>query len=429
MGITENISPLAFLVHVHSSGTEEAHIKEDAEEFRGLVDALGWTLAGEIDANLRAPQPALLLGTGKAEEVAHGARFAGATVIILDCALSPTQQRNWDRLTGLPVMDRQGLILEIFADRAQTREAQLQVGLARMEYMLPRLANSYTELSRQRGGNKNKGQGETQIELDRRLIQDRIHKFKELIEDVRAQRNLSRKGREQAGTPSIALVGYTNAGKSSIQRAICNSDTYVADALFATLDPSARQCLLPSGKSSVLIDTVGFIRKLPHGLVEAFKATLEESTKADVLVHVVDVASPWAMAHYQATMEVLKEIGAGEQPVVLALNKIDKQETWKDLQVWFEKCHNGPVVPVSAVGKIGLEELLSAIDLVLNAGSKEGELQLSHRDGKILSWLYSQGAVLERWDTDEGPRLKVCVNAEQEMRLADAGFAISVPWE
>lgn len=415
----------AFLVHVYPVGTDPAHINEDAEEFRGLVKTLGWELAGESMAPLRQTQASLYLGSGKAEEIAGLVSRSGARVLILDCALSPSQQRNWDRLTGVPVMDRQGLILEIFADRAQTREAQLQVGLARMEYLYPRLANSYAELSRQRGGSRNKGQGETQIEVDRRLIQDRIHRFKEMIEDVRAQRSLTRKSRHQQGISSVALVGYTNAGKSSLHRSLCQADTFVDDALFATLDPNARQCDLPGGKTVVMVDTVGFIRKLPHNLVDAFKATLEEASFADLLIHVIDLSSPWANAHWQATVEVLEEIGAAGLPVVLALNKIDRVPEWPDLLRWFEGRHRGPVVPISAHSGQGLPELLAAVETCLHDGTVLKRVQLGHRDGKIISWLYDIGAVVERSDNDHGPLLVLRLHEAELMRLVDCDLAIT----
>jgi GTPase len=299
----------------------------------------------------------------------------------------------------------------------------LQVGLARMEYLYPRLANSYTELSRQRGGNKNKGQGETQIEVDRRLIQDRIQRFKLMIEEVRVQRNLTRKSRTQQGTPSIALVGYTNAGKSSMHRSLCGSDAYVADALFATLDPTARQCELPGKKTVVMVDTVGFIRKLPHGLVDAFKATLEEAVYADVLIHVLDASSPWAGAHYQATLEVLAEIGAKDIPMILALNKIDQLENWHDIKEYFAARHQGPVVGVSAVSKAGLPELLETLEQVLHADSTVCTVKFGYGDGKTLAWLYAAGAVLERIEEDDGSLLTLRLNSEQFSRLTNAGFA------
>ncbi len=272
---------------------------------------------------LRAPTPALLLGKGKAEELSALAKADGAEVIVFDTALSPAQQRNWEELAGMAVIDRHEVILEVFADRAHTREAVLQVALARMEYSLPRLTRAWTHLSRQRGKGSIGGEGETQLEQDRRVVRNRIAHLKEELSQVVRHRGIQRKRRVRVPIPTASIVGYTNAGKSSLLNRLTGSSLLVENKLFATLDPTTRQLVLPGNQKLLLTDTVGFIRRLPHDLVEAFKATLEEVLVADFLIHVVDVTSPHFEKHRATTLGVLAELGAGERPVLNVFNKAD----------------------------------------------------------------------------------------------------------
>jgi GTP-binding protein HflX len=292
-------------------------------ELTELVENLGLSVARATLVRLRSPSPALYLGKGKAEELVAAAKTDGADVIVFDSALSPAQQRNWEELAGIAVIDRQEVILEVFADRAHTREAVLQVALARMEYSLPRLTRAWTHLSRQRGKGSLGGEGETQLEQDRRVVRNRIAHIKEELEAVVRQRGVQRTRRVRVPLPTASIVGYTNAGKSSLLNRLTGSQVLVEDKLFATLDPTTRQLVLPGNQKLLLTDTVGFIRRLPHGLVEAFKATLEEVLVADFLIHVVDITSPHFEKHRATTLSVLAELGAGERPVVNVFNKID----------------------------------------------------------------------------------------------------------
>jgi len=415
-----------FLVTIKIPGEAAALIVEDNEELAGLAVAAGMNVVGSMEALLRQTHPALLLGTGTAQTVKERALDAGASIIIIDHNLTPTQQRNWEELTSMSVADRQGLIIEIFADRAHTKEARLQVELARMRYLLPRLASSYANLSRQRGGAKgNRGQGETQIEVDRRAIQNRIHHVEERIKEVRERRGVSRKQREVRRVPTIAIVGYTNAGKSSLHRSLSGSQTMVADALFATLDPTVRQVRLPGGTDAVVVDTVGFVRRLPHDLVKAFKSTLEEAALADVLIHVVDSSSPWALEHLKASTLVLAEIGAGDCPVILVLNKIDKATNLQELSTTCVLEGFDEPIGVCALNGQGFVKLLEKVEATIHERSVVRELLLPYSDGKTLAWLYAQGCILERLDQEQGVFLRLRLAKEQEMNLCSNGFAFS----
>lgn len=313
----------AFLIGVQSREMPEGEGEELLAELTELVENLGLQVARATLVRLRDPSPALLLGKGKAEEMAALAREGGAEVIVFDSALSPAQQRNWEELAGMAVIDRQEVILEVFADRAHTREAVLQVALARMEYSLPRLTRAWTHLSRQRGRGAMGGEGETQLEQDRRVVRARIAHLKEELAKVVRQRGVQRTRRVRVPVPTASIVGYTNAGKSSLLNRLTGSNVMAENKLFATLDPTTRQLVLPGHQKLLLTDTVGFIRRLPHDLVEAFKATLEEVLVADFLIHVVDITSPHFEKHRATTLGVLAELGAGDSPIVNVFNKVD----------------------------------------------------------------------------------------------------------
>jgi GTP-binding protein HflX len=313
----------AFLVGVQTPDMPAGEADELLAELTELVENLGLSVVRATRVNLRSPSPALFLGTGKADELTAVAKADGAEVIVFDSALSPAQQRNWEELAGMAVIDRQEVILEVFADRAHTREAVLQVALARMEYSLPRLTRAWTHLSRQRGKGAMGGEGETQLEQDRRVVRDRIAHLKVELAAVVRQRGVQRTRRVRVPLPTASIVGYTNAGKSSLLNRLTGSHVLVEDKLFATLDPTTRQVVLPGNQKLLLTDTVGFIRRLPHGLVEAFKATLEEVLVADFLIHVVDVTSPHFEKHRATTLSVLAELGAGASPALNVFNKVD----------------------------------------------------------------------------------------------------------
>ncbi|MBQ9627156.1 MAG: GTPase HflX [Treponema sp.] len=295
-------------------------------ELQGLVWTLGMEEAGQTLLSRIDIQPAYGMGSGKAKEICHAAKEAGADCIIMDWELDPTKQRNWEKLADIPVFDRQEVIIRIFASRARTREAVLQVELARLEYSLPRLAHMYGDLARQRGGNYGaKGSGEKQLELDRRSTRLKIQQLKAELKKVRQNRATQRKRRQKVPLPTIALCGYTNAGKSSLMNALTGSDTLVENKLFTTLDPLTRRIKI-AGSEILLTDTVGFISNLPHQLIDAFKSTLEEAELADALLIVIDASDPNAPEQAKTVKKVLEEIGANEKESLVVLNKIDAVE-------------------------------------------------------------------------------------------------------
>lgn len=296
-------------------------------ELQGLIWTLGMEEAGQTILSRLDVQPAYGMGSGKAKEIRDAALLAQADCIIMDWELDPTKQRNWEKLCGVPVFDRQEVIIRIFASRAQTREAVLQVELARLEYSLPRLAHMYGDLARQRGGNYGaKGSGEKQLELDRRQTRLKIQQVKEELKKVRQNRATQRKRRQKIPLPALALCGYTNAGKSSLLNALTGSDALVENKLFATLDPLTRRMKCQASEI-LLTDTVGFISNLPHQLIDAFKSTLEEAALADALLIVLDSSDPNALEEAATVLKVLEQIGAGQKPRLVVLNKIDALES------------------------------------------------------------------------------------------------------
>jgi GTP-binding protein HflX len=313
----------AYLVGVQTARMPPGEGAELLAELKELVENLGLAIVDRVLINLRQPAPAFLLGRGKVGEVIAQAKAAGADVIVIDETLSPAQQRNWEAESGIAVIDRQEVILDVFADRAHTREAMLQVELARQEYFLPRLKRAWTHLSRQRGRGALGGEGETQLEQDRRTVRDRIAHLRSELAEVRQQRGVQRQRRLRALVPTCAIVGYTNAGKSCLLNRLTGARVLVEDKLFATLDPTTRQLALRNNQKLLVTDTVGFIRRLPHGLIEAFKATLEEVVVADFLIHVLDVMNPDVAQHRATTLGVLAELGADRKTIITVFNKID----------------------------------------------------------------------------------------------------------
>ena len=318
----KNAAPLAVLVGVDFG---LPHFDAELEELGLLAQTAGLEPVARVTCKRRAPDPALFVGSGKADEIKLLAEQTGASEILFDQALSPAQQRNLERALGMPVNDRTMLILEIFAQRARSHEGKLQVELARLQYLSTRLVRRWSHLERQQGGTGTRGgPGETQIELDRRMISESIKRIKERLEKVKRQRATQRRQRQRTDTFAVSLVGYTNAGKSTLFNALVKARSYAADQLFATLDTTTRQLFLPQiGRSISLSDTVGFIRDLPHGLVEAFEATLQEAVDADLLLHVVDASSPEWVEQINEVQRVLAEIGADKIPQLLVFNKLD----------------------------------------------------------------------------------------------------------
>jgi GTP-binding protein HflX len=394
----------AFLVGVDEGKADKVESESLLAELGGLARSLGLETVGSMQVHVREKNPALFVGSGKADEIVAAAKAAEAASIIFDHLLTPTQQRNWEKLSGLKAYDRAELIIKIFNTRALTKEASLQVELAQLQYALPRLAHSYDTLSRQRGGRYGtKGSGEQKIELDRSEIKKRIHEIDEELKDVRRSREVQRKRRERLAVPRAAIVGYTNSGKSSLLNALTRASVLVEDKLFATLDPTTRRIGLLKGGSLLLTDTVGFVRNLPHGLVEAFKATLEEAAAADLLVEVVDASDPEIEAHMKTTNEVLAEIGAGELPRILVLNKIDLVEP--PFVAGLKTLHPEAIVASVKTGQ-GIPEILAAIEKGLGELAGEMRLYIPDADYSLVALLRREAQILEEGRDDEGTSLR-----------------------
>ena len=398
----------AVLVVIQRPDAAPSFSKSNLEELVGLVRTMGLEILDSMTVRLGEPHPRYLVGSGKAEEIVARAKETKASCIVFDEDLTPSQQRNWEKLSGLCVIDRHEVILEIFASRASSREASLQVGLARMEYSLPRLTRAWTHLSRQRGGARGtRGEGETQLEIDRRLVVRKIARLKQELELVRAQRDTRRKRRQEGAIPSGSVVGYTNAGKSSLLNVLSGAHVLVEDKLFATLDPTTRRFKLKSGREVLLTDTVGFIRRLPHDLIMAFKSTLEETVLSDFLVHVLDLSNPEVEQHYETTLSVLRELGAGDRPVITVFNKIDAVD--RSVAANGGLYANGLLARlpdalfVSARTGEGLDGLEEAIGMLIARerpvltfdlpGSRHDLLALIHRTGKILREQYEDNLI------------------------------------
>jgi len=393
----------AFLIGVQTHAMPAGEGAELLSELKELVENLRLTVVRSTLVNLRSPTPALLLGSGKARELADLAKAEDADVIIFDEQLSPAQQRNWEELSGVAVIDREEVILEVFADRAQTREAVLQVALARMEYSLPRLTRAWTHLSRQRGKGSLGGEGETQLEQDRRIVRDRIAHLKAELVDVVQQRGIQRRRRLRVPVPTAAIVGYTNAGKSSLLNALTGAHVLAEDKLFATLDPTTRQLQLRGNHKLLVTDTVGFIRRLPHGLVEAFKATLEEVVVADFLIHVIDVANPNFEKHHATTLGVLAELGAADKTIVTVFNKLDAAD---DIMIQRARQLVPDALFVSARTRAGLDVLETRCVELIADEFGASELLVPHERYDVIARLHEFGDIQEQEQVDGAVRIK-----------------------
>lgn len=406
----------AYLIGLRRDGESFERAEGLLEELKELAENIGLEISGSTLVNLREPNPHYLVGTGKFNEIRHEAKMANADIIIFDDAISPAQQRNWEKETQKCVIDRQEVILEIFSRRASTREARLQVELARLEYSLPRLKRAWTHLSRQRGGGvTQRGAGESQLETDRRLASDRIALLKREIASVRRVREVNRKKREKAEIQNIAIVGYTNAGKSSLMNRLAGAEVFAANKLFATLDPTTRKMVLPNGAEILLTDTVGFVRRLPHSFIDAFKSTLEEAVFADMLIHLVDASSPDVCEHIETTKEVLREIGVGEKPTITVFNKIDKIESEVAL---FELRHLRPdAIETSLLTGEGLDKLVAKMEILISEKAKVMNVLLPHDQYKLLNLLQTMGAIRQQKYEDEGIRISACVPASMVAKV------------
>ena len=381
-------------------GVGEPLRREDLEEFQQLAVSAGATPVATVTGRRERPDPRYFVGSGKAEEIGAVAAAESADVILIDHPLSPSQERNLEKLTGRRVLDRSGLILDIFAQRARSFEGKLQVELAQLKHMSTRLVRGWTHLERQKGGIGLRGPGETQLETDRRLLATRVKSLTRKLARLRQQRDTGRSARAAIPVPGTALVGYTNAGKSTLFRALTGADAYIADKLFATLDPTVRKLVLPGGANIVVADTVGFIRELPHELVAAFQSTLQEARSAHLLLHVIDASDARRDEYTEQVNAVLAEIGAGELPQLLVYNKIDRLSA----EPRVERDAQGVVTQVwiSASRGLGLDLLKSAIAERLELAATRGWLHLPAAGGALRARLYAQGAVREERSEADG---------------------------
>lgn len=409
--VTQNKPETAILVGVEIHQQDSLLSLDDSLlELALLAETAGVSIVGEITQKLESLNPRTYIGSGKVEELRILAEELNANIVIFDDELSPRHQRELEEIIGksIKIIDRTALILDIFAQHANTREGILQVQLAQYEYRLPRLTRAWTHLARQTGGGGGRtgagagvglrGPGETQLEVDRREIRSRVSKLHEELEKVRSHRARYRSQRKKSETPVIALVGYTNAGKSTLLNQLTNADVYVADQLFATLDPTTRKIKLPNGQQALLSDTVGFIQKLPTTLIAAFRATLEEIAEADLLLHIIDVTHPNSFAQAKSVLEILNEIGAGDIPIITVLNKID---LFKDNDQNSEIRYKYPnTYLVSALQNLGIDNLLKAIAEELYNPSIPISVFLPYSEGHLIS-IFNEVGVVEQLSHQE----------------------------
>lgn len=391
----------ALLIHLEGQAPEA---REDPEEFLELARSAGAEVVAFVNVPRHQPTARFLIGSGKVDEIRERVHADGIELVIFNHTLTPSQERNLEKAFECRVLDRTGLILDIFAQRARTHEGKLQVELAQLEHMSTRLIRGWTHLERQKGGIGLRGPGETQLETDRRLLRVRIRQIKQRLEKVRSQRELARRGRKRAEVPVVSLVGYTNAGKSTLFNALTEADVYAANQLFATLDPTLRRLDFDDVGPVILADTVGFIRHLPHKLVEAFRATLEESSNADLLLHVIDAHEPERDLQIEQVYSVLKEIGADELPTLEVYNKLDllpgvapqiqRDDSGRPVRIW-----------LSAREGVGLDLLRQALSELLGDDLFCGTLRLPQRLGRMRAQFFALGAVQQEAHDEEGATL------------------------
>jgi GTP-binding protein HflX len=400
-----------FLVGAEFKSRQRVDARESLAELGELAVTAGAEVVGEGWQKRDTPTPATFIGKGKAEEFATFCRREHVDTVIFDDELSPAQSRTLEDIFNCKILDRTALILDIFAQRARTREGKLQIELAQLQHLLPRLTRFWGHLSRQSGGiGMRGGEGESQLESDRRKVQERIDKITRDLEAVRRQRATQRAGRQRSQWPLASIVGYTNAGKSTLLNVLTGADVFAKDILFATLDPTTRRLRLPTNQNVLLTDTVGFIRKLPHGLVEAFKATLEEVMRADLLLHIVDISHPQAEEQIAAVNGVLAEMGAEEKPTLMVFNKMDRLNSAETtgtgaLNRLLEKFPHA--VTISAATGEGIANLLAEISTQLRPNREFLELRIPHEQAALIARLHKVGQVIERRYNGKTVRFKV----------------------
>jgi len=397
----ENLNK-ALLVGVHFSGKDIQECQEHLKELAALAKTLGVKETREIFCPIKNYTAATYIGSGKVEELGEICKAEGIDVLIFDDSITPNQQRNIEEVTKIPVLDRTEVILEIFGLHARTKEALLQIEMAKIRHQLPRLRRMWTHLSRQRGSSggssSSRGEGEKQIEVDKRILKHKLLTIEKEVKQIVSQREQKRKQRLKSKVPTFSIVGYTNAGKSALLNALTGAQVLVEDKLFATLDTTARGYQLPNRSKIVLVDTVGFIRKLPHALVKAFRSTLEEVCYTDVLIHLVDGSQKGALERFEATMVVLKELKVEDKPMIIVVNKIDlleRKETLNRFKVLFKN-----MIGISTVTKEGFEELLSAMEKEASKFGKTIYLRIDQSQYPLVDEILREGVVLST-DYDE----------------------------
>jgi len=388
-GKTERV----FLVGAELKQRNTFDVNESMEELAELATTAGATIIGEGTQKLDRPHVATFIGKGKAGEFAEVAKQEVVDTVIFDDELSPAQTRNLERIFDCKVLDRTALILDIFAQRARTREGKMQIEMAQLQHILPRLTRMWTHLSRQKGGIGMRGDGESQLEVDRRRIQERIARLRRELEEVKRVRSTQRSGRQRSQWPLVSIVGYTNAGKSTLLNKLTGAEVLSEDKLFATLDPTTRRLRLPTNQNALLSDTVGFIRKLPHQLVESFKATLEEVVEADILMHVVDVSNRAAAEQIQAVDEVLEEIDGNDKPTLMVFNKVDQLPERNGNLQWLREYDHA--VAVSARTGEGMEELMAELGTMLRPIRQCQHLRIPVANGAAQARVRALGQIDE----------------------------------
>ena len=409
------------------SRNQQVPLAYSLEELERLAETAGATVLGKHHQQIKNVTPATLIGRGKVDEIQAKVRELHADLVILDEDLTPAQQRNLENAFTVRVVDRSQLILDIFAQRARSNEGKLQVELAQLEYLLPRLTRQWTHLSRLGGGIGTRGPGETQLEIDRRRIRERIGHLKQRLRTVERTRTLQKKARDEVPFATVALVGYTNAGKSTLMNALTAAGVFVEDKLFATLDPTTRALRLPNGDKVMLVDTVGFINKIPHSLVEAFKSTLEEVSNADLLLHLVDLANPQFEEQIEVAHRVLAEIGAGDITTVLVPNKIDAVE---DVPLALLKNHVvNQICPISALTGQGIDRLLATVGTILDERKERFQGVFSQAQGALITMLRERGRIVQETYQEDGVHVTAMVTPKLAGQIRKLLNGAAVPFE